>query len=129
MQGNLHLLSNKPINTHTIFVDSKEEVEEFDPVEYFNTIPEAVERSYNRPKLETLKTEELFVNKAKLKKVEIERNKNYTELLSRMDREKNMQSMLEKMTLQKHLMNKGRRIKVTKGEDQSVYKWKRERKK
>ena len=36
---------------HTIFVDSKEECDEFDAAEYFNTLPEYVGRTFNRGSL------------------------------------------------------------------------------
>jgi len=101
LQDSLHCLATKPVNTHTIFVDTVEDAEQFDPVEYFHTIPEAVERTYNRPTIDTLQTENLFVNNAPLDKVEKEKNKAYTELVGRMDRKQILDVMLDKMNLQK----------------------------
>lgn len=40
---------------HTIFVDSKEEADEFDPAKHFDTAPELVHRTFNRPRIEKLK--------------------------------------------------------------------------
>mmetsp|Transcript_3603 Transcript_3603/g.4779 ORF Transcript_3603/g.4779 Transcript_3603/m.4779 type:complete len:289 (+) Transcript_3603:129-995(+) len=41
--------SAQPVDRkHTIFVDSKEEAEEFDAAKHFNTLPELVGRSHNR---------------------------------------------------------------------------------
>jgi U3 small nucleolar RNA-associated protein 11 len=50
----MNCITDKPQNTHTIFVESKEEKEAFSPEKYFNTIPEAVDRPFNRPTLEQL---------------------------------------------------------------------------
>jgi len=125
----LHLLSSKP-KAHTIFVDSKEEAEAFDPIEYFDTVPEALERNFNRPKKELMEKEDLFVNHAPLAKVEKERNRTYSELLARMDRDKKLGGVLENMNLQKQIMGKGRKKKINKGEGKPpVFKWKRERRK
>jgi len=112
------------------FVDTVEDAEQFDPVEYFHTIPEAVERTYNRPTIDTLQTENLFVNNAPLDKVEKEKNKAYTELVGRMDRKQILDVMLDKMNLQKQLMGKGKRKKIKSETKTSaaVYKWTRERK-
>lgn len=48
---------------HTIFVDSQKEAKEFDPVEYFDTVPEALNRTFNRPKKQDLESQSLIVNK------------------------------------------------------------------
>jgi len=113
LQDNLHLLSKEPINTHTIFVESKEEAENFDPIKYFNTIPEGLNRAYNRPRKEILETEDIFVNEARVTKVEKEKKKTYDELISRIEREKNLQTMVEKMYIQKQVMGKGRKTKIS----------------
>ena len=42
-------------NKHTIFVDSKEEVDAFDAAKHFQTLPEYVHRTFNRPRLEAKK--------------------------------------------------------------------------
>ena len=66
LQSSLHFLENDhPDNTirkrkHTIFVDTKEEADNFDPVQYFDTVPELVDRVYNRPKVSTLKKQLLL---------------------------------------------------------------------
>ena len=42
-------------NSHTFFVDNEKEVAAFDPVKQFDTHPSLIGRTYNRPKLDTLK--------------------------------------------------------------------------
>eukprot|EP01118_Nematostelium_gracile_P002740 TRINITY_DN13027_c0_g1_i1.p1 TRINITY_DN13027_c0_g1~~TRINITY_DN13027_c0_g1_i1.p1 ORF type:complete len:149 (-),score=57.79 TRINITY_DN13027_c0_g1_i1:10-405(-) len=131
MKDNLHVLTEKPKNKHTVFVETKEEEEEFDPVEYFQTIPEAVDRVYNRPKVQDLQSNEIFTNDVKLKKIEKERNKSYSEVVSRIEREGKMKVALDRMQVQKNLMGKGRRTKIKDETDDAppVYVWSRERKK
>lgn len=53
----------KPEGKHTIFVENDEEVENFDPVEFFQTVPEAMNRTFNRPRREDLEQGKLIVNK------------------------------------------------------------------
>jgi U3 small nucleolar RNA-associated protein 11 len=43
--------SGKRLNQHTIFVDTKEEVEDFDASTHFHTLPEYVNRTFNRPRV------------------------------------------------------------------------------
>jgi len=35
---------------HTVFVDDEDAVEDFDPVEYFDTTPDAISKRHNRPR-------------------------------------------------------------------------------
>ncbi|KAK3747761.1 hypothetical protein QZH41_008782, partial [Actinostola sp. cb2023] len=59
LQASLHLIEDfedsAPPNQHIVFVDSKKEAKHFDAAKHFNTLPELMGRTYNRPKLETLK--------------------------------------------------------------------------
>ena len=41
-------------NSHTIFVDSDEDLDEFDPSEHFGTVPELLGRTHNRLRREQL---------------------------------------------------------------------------
>ncbi|RUS21684.1 hypothetical protein BC937DRAFT_91891 [Endogone sp. FLAS-F59071] len=41
--------------THIVFVDSEEQAEKFDPAKHLDTLPELVNRTFNRPRIETLK--------------------------------------------------------------------------
>jgi U3 small nucleolar RNA-associated protein 11 len=67
LQSSLHLLENETLlnldgssvrpskRKHTIFVDTREEVETFDAAKHFDTLPEMVGRSFNRPRISDLK--------------------------------------------------------------------------
>jgi len=62
LRQSLHCLeapATERTNKHTVFVDSMEEAVQFDPVKYFDTVPELVDRSFNRPRIETLQNEEV----------------------------------------------------------------------
>lgn len=53
LKENLHLIGEQKVKSHKIFVATEDEVEDFDSASYFNTAPELVNRSFNRPKLLT----------------------------------------------------------------------------
>ena len=58
LQSSLHCVSALAAapkqNSHTIFVDSDEDLDEFDPSEHFDTVPEFVGRTHNRLRREQL---------------------------------------------------------------------------
>lgn len=54
MQQSLHLIGAPAANSHVVFVDDEEEAEQFDAARHFDTAPELLQRSYNRPRLEQL---------------------------------------------------------------------------
>ena len=54
MQQSLHLIGAPAANKHVVFVDDEEEAQQFDPARHFDTAPELLDRSYNRPRLEQL---------------------------------------------------------------------------
>lgn len=51
----------KTKNKHTIFVDTKAEADQFDLAEHFDTFPELVCRSYNRPRASTVRKTALLL--------------------------------------------------------------------
>lgn len=64
LQSSLHLIESGTDQScqgtivkrkHTIFVDSEKEAEEFDVAQHFDTHPELVSRTFNRPRIDTLK--------------------------------------------------------------------------
>ncbi|KAH9380874.1 hypothetical protein HPB48_012496 [Haemaphysalis longicornis] len=61
LRANLHLLGDDsgPVNTHTFFVDSKEEARNFDFAKKLGTHPSLLGRAFNRPTLETLHKESI----------------------------------------------------------------------
>ncbi|VDO59293.1 unnamed protein product [Onchocerca flexuosa] len=52
-------------NTHTIFVDTEKEAKNFDPVKYFDTPKEVLNRRYNRPRISTLQSSSIINAKGK----------------------------------------------------------------
>ena len=44
LKSTLHGLGAAKANKHIVFVDTPDQVQQFDAVEYFDTLPEAVER-------------------------------------------------------------------------------------
>ncbi|CAG8486435.1 2356_t:CDS:2 [Paraglomus occultum] len=117
---------------HIIFVDSKEEAANFDPVKHFGTLPELINQKFNRPRVETLEQERAIApgDDMIIKELRKERLERYKELLSRIERDKKMSKLERELVIQKALMGKGRRVKI--GEDANglpIYKWKYDRKK
>ena len=129
MKSNLHVLDETGRkNKHTIFVDSKKELEEFSAAKYFDTVPDLTERAYNRPRLSQLRNGTLGGGgvKAAMKA----RDASYRKLTLAIEREEKLRNALEHMQTQKNLRSKGRREKVkdAKGGAPAVYKWRQERK-
>lgn len=66
MQSSLHYLGaddnaddargKKKKRKHTVFVDSKSKAKDFDVATHFNTLPELAGRSFNRPRVDTIRT-------------------------------------------------------------------------
>ncbi|EJD76336.1 hypothetical protein LOAG_16684 [Loa loa] len=124
-------------NTHTIFVDTEEEAKSFNPVKYFNTPKEVLDRRYNRPRISTLQGSTIINAKRRddVKQADHERRKMYSELLKRMQRAKELKVVVEKLEVRRNIAeSKGKELrpkKITKGElmKAPVYKWIYERKK
>uniref|UniRef100_A0A0R3RKV7 U3 small nucleolar RNA-associated protein 11 n=1 Tax=Elaeophora elaphi TaxID=1147741 RepID=A0A0R3RKV7_9BILA len=124
-------------NTHTIFVDTEEEAKNFDPVKYFKTPEEVLDRRYNRPRISTLKSSTVINAKRKddVREADHERRKMYSELLKRMQRAKELKVVVEKLETRRNVAeSKGKELrpkKIAKGEPMKapVYKWIYERKK
>lgn len=127
--SSLHLLSNAPSNTHTIFVDTAEEVASFDPAKHFDTAPELMSRSYNRPTLQQLTSAPLDHTPELIRKAERRSDASYRELKKRIHRSKELLRLAQKMKTQKDLMTKGQKRRIP-GDDVTprTYIWKKERK-
>jgi len=54
MQQSLHLIGAPAANRHVVFVDDEEAAQAFDPAQHFDTAPELLDRSYNRPRVAQL---------------------------------------------------------------------------
>ncbi|TKR78130.1 hypothetical protein L596_018989 [Steinernema carpocapsae] len=136
LKSTLHMTDMEKQNTHTIFVDDDDEAKSFDPATYFDTPKELLGRSFSRPKMSTLQSTSVSaLSKAEVLEAEKLRKKQYSELLKRIEREKELTTVLEKMELKKNLINsKGAELQpklVKKGTatKAAVFQWKFERKK
>ena len=117
------MLSDAPSNTHTIFVDSAEEgerdpvvarapfpfpthftVAKFDPAKHFDTAPELMPRSYNRPTLQQLTSAPLDHTPEVLEAVGRRSGASYRELKRRIHRSDELRRLAQKMKTQKDLM-------------------------
>ncbi|EXX75105.1 Utp11p [Rhizophagus irregularis DAOM 197198w] len=117
---------------HIIFVDTLKEVKTFDPAKYFNTLPELVNRKFNRPRIETLQNEVIMAPDDEIELLKLHKNRleKHQELSSRIRRQEELRKVEQGLRIQKNLMGKGRRKKVGVDKDGlPLYKWKNERKK
>ena len=130
LQNELHFLGSTSRNTHTVFVETPEQAKNFDPVTYFDTVPELVSRAYNRSRPAELVAHAIQKPKAKqVKQLCKLRDRAYSELGQRMKRLDQLTVAGDKMQTQKNLMGKGSRRKISSSGEIPVYKWKKERKK
>ena len=146
----LHFLNSgrSSSNKHTIFFDKDEDIEKFSASEYFDTVEELKNRTYNRPRKATLskttvrggtvksiiesnaEEEDPVLLKRQMKKLKKKRKRAYNELNARIEREEKLQATVNHLELRKQLHAGGRRRKVKEGDGNqpAVYRWKRERK-
>eukprot|EP00301_Raphidiophrys_heterophryoidea_P019173 c4146_g1_i1.p1 GENE.c4146_g1_i1~~c4146_g1_i1.p1 ORF type:complete len:252 (+),score=34.07 c4146_g1_i1:44-799(+) len=132
LKSQLHFIGLPPKNKHTIFVDDKESASNFDAAKHFQTHPDLVGRTFNRPTLDQLKQENIIpVPGGRMKnKIEKARLSKYKELEQRVERIGKLSDARSEMQLHRQLMAKGKRKLITKrkGRKLPVYKWVMERK-
>jgi U3 small nucleolar RNA-associated protein 11 len=133
LQSSLHSIGERRPKVHKAFVDTQEEVEEFDVAKHFDTAPELVDRSHNRPRIATLEKGSVIIGNPSpkaLRKIQKEKEKAYKELGMRNRRAKKLKKTIACVQLQRSLMGKGSKRKVVAAEDNGglpVFKWKRQR--
>lgn len=92
---------------HTVFVDSKKEAKNFDPAEYFDTVPELVDKPHRRLRKSQL-AEPVIVagpqRKPEIEKLEKATAQSYKELQARMERRDKLAKWEEKLSLKRKLM-------------------------
>jgi len=158
LQASLQFLDSNdgsfnPERTHTVFVESKKDVKEFNVAGHFETIPEMAGRVFNRLRksdIEKLAKEKIgnrggnddsqqitFDHLRKLEKTERKlakklakaRSGAYKEMELRRERVEKMKTAEDHLTTEKLVAGKGRKRKV-KAEDDgrpAQYKWRRKR--
>lgn len=119
---------------HTVFVDTAEEVANFDPAVHFDTAPALVDRAFNRPRLAALTQTAMAPGPGvSLKGLRKQRAARDRELDQRLAREAQLGRVAGALQLQRNLMGTGRRSKVTTEasatDGPAVYRWRKERKK
>ncbi|KAJ2004496.1 hypothetical protein GGI04_002218 [Coemansia thaxteri] len=130
LQQELHIIDDAQAS-HTVFVDTKQMVREFDPAKHFDTPEEFVARKHNRPTVQVLEAAEIDrPHENHLKRAVAVREARLLELKDRLGREDQLNRAESEMLLRRALKEKGKKKKV--GKDRlglAVYKWKAERKK
>ncbi|KAJ2028075.1 hypothetical protein GGI01_002480 [Coemansia sp. RSA 376] len=131
LQQDLHIVEDEDSVRHTVFVDDKQMVKDFDAAKHFGTTEEFVGRKHNRPREEDLDSVEIVrPSENHLKRAVKVRETRLVELRDRLVRADQLQRAESEMLLRRALKEKGRKKKV--GKDRlglAVYKWKAERKK
>ncbi|KAJ1815650.1 hypothetical protein LPJ60_005634 [Coemansia sp. RSA 2675] len=131
LQQDLHIVDDEDSVRHTVFVDDKQMVKEFDAAKHFGTTEEFVGRRHNRPREEVLEAAEIArPSENHLKRAVKVRETRLVELRDRLVRADQLQRAESEMLLRRALKEKGKKKKV--GKDRlglAVYKWKAERKK
>lgn len=135
LKASLHLLdADKPTNRHTFFVEDKKEASSFDVAERLDTLPEFLDRNFNRPcksNLGGLNLSKVTANSS-IEEVTAAQNHSYKELSQRLQREKQLSVLSSKMEIKYHLANnRGAqpcRIMPETKETAPVYRWVQERK-
>lgn len=140
LKAQLHLLetdSEKPKNSHVLFVDDEKEAKKANPAKLLDTHPSLLNRTFNRLRTSQLSSLSRELNDPEiLKNVTISKGKAYKELAKRIEREDKLRIMQEKLEVRQQLMkNKEKEGKppklVVEGTSTSapVYKWPQERQK
>ncbi|XP_072890755.1 probable U3 small nucleolar RNA-associated protein 11 [Hemitrygon akajei] len=118
LKSELHFLDadGKTPNKHIFFCDSKKEVREFNLAKRLNTVPELVNRVYNRPTIETLQKEKIkgATDPYALKKLAQQRKHQYSLLKQHIERERKMFVISQKIQTRKDIMDKTKKVKVKK---------------
>uniref|UniRef100_A0A8D2N1D6 U3 small nucleolar RNA-associated protein 11 n=1 Tax=Zonotrichia albicollis TaxID=44394 RepID=A0A8D2N1D6_ZONAL len=134
LKAELHLLdaAGSAAGQHLFFVDTEREVREFDLAAHLDTVPELVDRVYNRPTIATLQREAVKgpTDPAHLKKLAQQRKNQYDLLRQRIEREKAMFVISQKIQTRKDLLDKTHKVKVKKETTTgpAIYKFKFQRK-
>ncbi|KAJ9507650.1 hypothetical protein QJQ45_019176 [Haematococcus lacustris] len=155
LKQSLHFIGAPAQNKHTVFVDSESEAKVFDPAAYFDTPSHLLDRTFNRPKSEALRSSDTVrvsgagsTSRGQVKQAERRKLAAYNELSQRMERREKLARTANHLAYVQEVAKKGRKRKLSKdelvqtaaagdGNDDGashsstarVFKWKRERKK
>jgi len=150
LKENIHLIGDVHPKQHVIFAADEQQLADFDPVQHFGTIPEFVDRHYNRIKssqldsqnngsdsLETVNDLAAGSADSSSGRKRKQRSEELKEINERTKRAKRLTSAFEELSQQRNLARcKGARKKITvqktvgrekKEKEVTLYKWRRER--
>ncbi|QLG72635.1 hypothetical protein HG535_0D03430 [Zygotorulaspora mrakii] len=122
--------------SHTVFVDTKEELGEFTPEKFFNTTVEMLNRRQNRLTKEQLTSnlgsENSFVPNPKAimpkESLDKKRLKKLKLVKEHLEREADLKRVQQKMDFQREVMKNGSKKKITDANGNVSFKWKKQRK-
>ena len=135
LKESLHLIGSKPAKLHRVFVESEDQLQDFDVAAHFGTSPELVGRAFNRPRTDDM-GKLLNINTSSSEEAPArslsKKSTTYRELKQRTQRSEKLKGVLSKLAQEKSLSSKGSKKKiVVPGKDGKpdavVYKWKRQR--
>ncbi|KAK6461375.1 small-subunit processome [Scheffersomyces coipomensis] len=125
------LLNFKANGKHTVFIDSKEQLHNFDASEHFNTDVALLERRENRLTIDQLKTNKKIIesqDEVLKEKNDVKKLKQIKLFQKRINREAELKSIESRMENTKELMKKGSKKKVINASGKTEFKWKNQRK-
>lgn len=136
LQSRLHLISSDSTtqNKHTFFVDSEKEKRELNLASRLNTHPALLDRAFNRPKMEDLKSGKFssYLGSEQTELLQKKTAKMYKELEQRMDREQKLSVLQRKMQIRALLKSERNKpektLKAETKDSAPIYKWALERK-
>jgi len=126
LKKSLHMIdSTEKKNKHTVFVDSDKEAKEFDAAKFFDTHPAFLDRAYNRPKLDALKSGKFTMDQDLLESAMAGKDEAYKKLEKRIDRARELKIVLDKLDAKMNGMDKREKTLVKEETKQSaaVYKF------
>lgn len=124
-------LAFKAQGKHTVFVDNKEQQQQFKPEEFFNTDKDLLNRRENRLTIDQLESNKKIVNNMDeivRERLNEKKVKLYKALKSRLEKERQLKEVGNRMEQQKELMKKGNKKKIVDGNGNTLFKWKTQRK-
>ena len=128
LKDNLHFLdeADKHTRSHTFFVDSKREENDFDAAVHCDSLPNLNSHTDNKPTNDILQKSNCIPISVQKKFTKL-RQKSYNELQSRIDRDNNLKKARDGLILQQQLQGKGTvHKKIVDGK--VSYRWKKIRK-
>lgn len=126
LQSQLHFLEAPAVNQHTFFLESQTEVASFDPSRALDTHPSLVTRTFNRPRLSSLRDRAVVVadgatdadgpqTARAAAAASRAAARQYRELAARAKREQSLRVVRQTLDTKRHLASKGRRRIVSTG--------------